>query len=97
MNVCKFVETKWRDLFLLHYTPNSLINGEKDIHWDFSGLSMVGCLTDDYEGGEMELFDDTKIKLNRGEVIIFPSVFMYPHKICEVTKGTRYSFVSWVY
>ena len=60
-------------------------------------LSVLGVLNDDYEGGEMELFDDTKIKLNRGEVIIFPSVFMYPHKICEVTKGTRYSFGSWVY
>ena len=40
---------------------------------------------------------DTKINLKTGEVIIFPSVFLYPHKVCELTKGDRYSFVSWVY
>ena len=60
-------------------------------------LSIVGALNDDYEGGEIEMFEDTKIKLNAGEVIIFPSIFLYPHKICEVTQGTRHSFVSWVW
>ena len=66
----------------------------------FSGipiLSVIGVLNDDYEGGEIELFEDTKFSLQAGEVLIFPSVFLYPHKVCEVLKGTRYSFVSWVY
>lgn len=60
-------------------------------------LSIIGALNDDYEGGEIEMFKDTKINLKAGEVIIFPSVFLYPHKVCELTKGDRYSFVSWVY
>ena len=60
-------------------------------------LSCIGVLNDDYEGGEIEMFEDTKIDLEAGEVLIFPSVFLYPHKVCEITKGTRYSFVSWVY
>lgn len=60
-------------------------------------LSIIGLLNDDYEGGEIEIFEDTKIKPKTGEVLIFPSIFLYPHRVCEVTKGTRYSFVSWVY
>ena len=60
-------------------------------------LSIIGVLNDDYEGGEVEMFEDTKFSLSAGEVLIFPSVFLYPHKVCEVLKGTRYSFVSWVY
>ena len=60
-------------------------------------LSIIGVLNDDYEGGEIEMFEDTKFSLQAGEVLIFPSVFLYPHKVCEVLKGTRYSFVSWVY
>ena len=60
-------------------------------------LSIIGVLNDDYEGGEIEMFEDTKIKPKTGEVLIFPSIFLYPHRVCEVTKGTRYSFVSWVY
>ena len=60
-------------------------------------LSIIGLLNNDFEGGEIEMFEDTKIKLKAGEVLIFPSNFLYPHKVCPVTKGTRNSFVSWVY
>jgi len=60
-------------------------------------LSIIGVLNDDYEGGEVEMFENTKFDLQAGEVLIFPSVFLYPHKVCDVLKGTRYSFVSWVY
>ena len=86
----KFVETKWRDLFLLHYTPNSLINGEKDIHWDFSGLSMVGCLTDDYEGGKL-IFPRQNVtyRLEKGDIIVFPGGLTHSHYVEPVTKGLR--------
>ena len=40
---------------------------------------------------------DTVIDIPPGAVLIFPSNFMYPHKVEPVTKGTRYSYVSWVY
>ena len=36
-------------------------------------------------------------KLNQGDVLIFPSNFLYPHKVNSIKKGTRYSFVSWVW
>jgi predicted 2-oxoglutarate/Fe(II)-dependent dioxygenase YbiX len=60
-------------------------------------LSIVGFLNDDYEGGEFIMFDDMEIKLKQGDVLIFPSNFMYPHKVNPVTKGIRDSFVSWVW
>jgi len=60
-------------------------------------LSIVGVLNDNYEGGEFIMFDDYEIKFKAGDLIIFPSVFLYPHLIKPVKKGTRYSFVSWCY
>jgi len=60
-------------------------------------LSIIGLLDDKFKGGEIEMFNDTKIKLKAGEVLIFPSNFQYPHMVCPITKGTRHSFVSWVY
>jgi hypothetical protein len=60
-------------------------------------LSIIGLLNNDYEGGKLVLFDDITYTLNKGDVIIFPSVFLYPHKITPITKGTRHSFVSWVF
>ena len=60
-------------------------------------LSIVGVLNDDYEGGEFIMFDDYEIKFKAGDLIIFPSLFLYPHLVKPIKKGTRYSFVSWCY
>ena len=60
-------------------------------------LSIVGVLNDDYQGGEFIMFDDYEIKFKSGDLILFPSVFLYPHLVKPVKKGTRYSFVSWCY
>lgn len=60
-------------------------------------LSIIGALNDDYEGGELIMFEDKKIDLKQGELLIFPSNFLYPHKVEPVTKGTRYTFVNWVW
>ena len=57
-------------------------------------FSIIGLLNEDYEGGELIMLDE-KIKLNAGDLVIFPSNFLYPHKISPVTKGVRYSYVSW--
>ena len=35
--------------------------------------------------------------LNDNYTLMFPSNFMYPHEVKPVTKGTRYSYISWVF
>jgi len=60
-------------------------------------LSIVAVLNDNYKGGEFIMFDDYEIKFKAGDLIIFPSVFLYPHLVKPVKKGTRYSFVSWAW
>ena len=59
--------------------------------YDLAGLFYIN---DDYEGGEFMLCNE-EIKLKQGDCIIFPSVFLYPHEVKPVTKGTRYSWVLW--
>lgn len=60
-------------------------------------LTVLGALNDDYEGGDLIFFNDTKINIPVGHIIIFPSIFLYPHAVTPVTKGKRYSFVSWAW
>jgi len=60
-------------------------------------LSMLCVLNENYKGGEFIMFDNTEIKFKQGDLIIFPSIFLYPHRVEPVTKGVRYSFISWVY
>jgi predicted 2-oxoglutarate/Fe(II)-dependent dioxygenase YbiX len=74
------------------------------IHTIFEGerkgipiLSVLGVLNDDYTGGEFIILEDQEIKFKAGDLLIFPSIFLYPHKVEPVKKGTRYSFISWVW
>jgi len=60
-------------------------------------LSMMTALNDNYSGGEIIMCREYKYKLKTGETIVFPSNFLYPHEIRKITKGIRYSMVSWVY
>lgn len=61
-------------------------------------LSMVLQLTDPdaYEGGELALYqcaEPTLVPKKKGMLVMFPSFIM--HEVTPVTKGTRYSLVSW--
>ena len=87
------------------YKKNQIMSKHSDhIHSLFEGekrgipiLSIVCVLNDNYEGGQFIMFDDYEIKFKTGDLIIFPSLFLYPHLVKPVKKGIRYSFVSWCY
>ena len=88
------------------YHPDRLMALHCDhIHDMFDGqrkgiptLSVLGSLNNDYEGGEFLMFDEEKeFKIKAGEIMVFPSLFLYPHRVAPVTKGVRDTFVSWVW
>ena len=87
----KYAENKKMALHADHI--HSMFDGERK---GIPILSVLGVLNDDYEGGEFYLVDE-KTDLSKGDIIIFPSNFMYPHKVEPVTKGTRYSYISWIW
>ena len=86
------------------YEPGTVMRKHYDhIHSIFDGqrkgipvLSILGVLNNDYKGGEF-LVCDKEFKLKQGDMIIFPSCFMFPHEVKEVTEGTRYSWISWAF
>ena len=75
-----------------HDHIHTLFDGEKK---GVPILSILGLLNDDFEGGNFLMFDGKKVQLEAGDIIVFPSNFLYPHAVETITKGTRYSFVSW--
>ena len=60
-------------------------------------ISMVVFLNEGFDGGDFEFhgsyLKDNVIKPTRGTIIMFPSWIM--HRVTPITKGTRYSLVSW--
>ena len=82
---------------LLRYTQGGFYHQHTDsFKKEPRAITSSFALNDDFEGGEFAFFDgELKFKLAKGSMIMFPANFMYPHEICEVTKGTRYSVVTW--
>jgi hypothetical protein len=73
---------------------HSLFDGERK---GIPTLTFLGMLNDDYEGGELIMWGDEKIPMAKGSAVVFPSCFLYPHRVEPVTSGTRYSCVSWAW
>ncbi len=94
------------DLKLRSETAYSLLKyaggSEYHIHYDHAPanervLSMVSCLgEEEFDGGELEFNNfNLTVKLNKDDVILFPSNFPYTHIAHPVNQGTKYSLVTW--
>ena len=95
---------KISQLDILKYESNSHKAGYT-YHQDFGDtcserhLSISICLNNDFLGGEF-VFDlpegEHIVPQNIGDAVIFPSNFMFPHKVNKITEGTRFAIIGWV-
>tara|TARA_B100000945_G_scaffold156018_1_gene125098 strand:+ start:2029 stop:2592 length:564 start_codon:yes stop_codon:yes gene_type:complete len=83
---------------LLRYKTGDYVKKHVDTSSDqHRTLSCSLILNDDYQGGEISFFDgEVKPNLKKGDLLIFPSSFTYPHQVLPVTSGTRYSIITWI-
>lgn len=59
-----------------------------------STISAVMYLNDDYEGGELWFPRfGLELKPKQGDIVIFPSTFIYEHASQEMISGTKYAVV----
>ncbi len=87
------------------YQPGQIMRQHIDhIHSIFDGkekgipvLSFILNFNDDYEGANLFFWDNDTYNLGKGDIIMWPSNFLYPHGVTEATKGKRYSGVTWAW
>ena len=87
------------------YNKNTIMHDHVDhIHNVFDGerkgiptCTVLGLLKNAELGGEFIMWGEEKINMESGDIIIFPSNFMFRHGVREIVKGQRISFVSWVW
>lgn len=60
-------------------------------------VTILGLLHSDFKGGEFVICNDHVLPFEPGDIVVFPSLFMYPHEVKPVLEGDRYSFVAWAY
>ena len=63
--------------------------------YGYPQVSVLLYLNDNYGGGEFHVASK-KFEPEKGSAIIFPSNFMFPHEAKKVTKGVRWSIITWL-
>tara|TARA_Y100001960_G_scaffold169139_1_gene177574 strand:+ start:264 stop:854 length:591 start_codon:yes stop_codon:yes gene_type:complete len=100
---CAQMMKKFSTIRFNRYTSDQIMRQHYDhIHSIFDGklkgipvLSFILNLNDDYEGADLYFWDEHIVPLGKGDIIMFPSLFLFPHGVTEATKGKRYSAVAW--
>lgn len=88
--------TYWESFNFVKYGPDQHFQVHSDHGYSYiCVLSSVGYINDDYEGGEI-FFDKfgITIKPQAGDLILFPSTYIYSHAALPVKNGTKYSIVT---
>ena len=79
------------------------IIGEIFPHWFLRRQNILTCnfyFSDgkDYDGGDLVFTCTDKVfHPSMGDIIIFPSNWMFYHQVNEITKGKRYAGTVWLY
>tara|TARA_B100001989_G_scaffold57133_1_gene37903 strand:- start:1796 stop:2473 length:678 start_codon:yes stop_codon:yes gene_type:complete len=78
------------------------IIGEIFPHWFLRRQNILTCNfyfsdAEDYEGGDLVFTCDKTFHPSMGDIIIFPSNWMFYHEVQRITKGKRYSGTVWLY
>lgn len=90
-------KTIWRDLYILIYHKDNSNGLNNIIHADFSNYTFSCGLTDasEFEGGELVFpRQNFSVKINKGQMLIFPGGLTHPHYTKDVIRGTRFQFIG---
>jgi hypothetical protein len=86
----------WESMNFVKYGPGQHFQEHHDHGFSYNCVvSLVGYPNDDYEGGEIYFRrQGLEIKPKAGDLFVFPSNFMYPHRAMPVKSGNKYSIVT---
>ena len=91
----KHAKTDWKDLFIQVYNDLNTFELDGNIHCDFSGITFVACLDDNYEGGDLVFpKQNVSVNLKKGDLVLFPGSYTHPHGVTKLISGERIVMVG---
>ena len=104
-NRTRQIMNKFSSIRFNRYKSGQIMRQHHDhIHSLFDGnekgipvLSFVLNLNDNYRGADLYFWQDHVVPLGKGDIIMWPSLFLFPHGVTEAKSGQRYSAVSWAW
>ena len=101
LNILDYDYKYINDIQILKYENTGFYTWHVD---HFAGIprtmSCILLLNNDYEGGNLcfrnpDGSGEWEVEVKPNRMIVWPSIFLYPHTVKPVTKGKRYSVVAW--
>lgn len=89
------VYDKYSGYWLCKYPEGGFLSYHSDSDGDAASLTLSFNINDNYEGGEICFWGDTYLNNLSNTMHVYPSNLLYPHEVKPVTKGVRYSIISW--
>lgn len=102
-NICPHSETRTYSFMMQRYIKQVgryVYHNDAKVDWDKKEYRMVTFLwylNTVHEGGETEIWGETKIKPEAGKLLLFPACWTFPHSGKMPISDNKYIITGWVY
>ena len=87
---------KYSGYWLCKYPEGGYLSYHTDADADAGSVTVSYTINYDYEGGDVSFWNGKHTIMPReNSAHVYPSNFLYPHRVNPVTKGERYSIIVW--
>ena len=86
---------KYSGYWLCKYPEGGYLSKHADIDADAGSVTISYNINDDYDGGELCFWDEHNVEKHANSMHVSPSNHLFMHEVKPVTKGTRYSVITW--
>ena len=86
---------KYSGYWLCKYPEGGYLSSHADVDADAGSVTTSYCINEDYDGGDICFWGKHNIASEGNSAHVYPSNHLFKHEVTPVTKGERYSVITW--
>ena len=87
---------KYSGYWLCKYPEGGYLSSHADVDADAGSVTTSYCINEDYDGGDICFWGKHNIASEGNSAHVYPSNHLFRHEVTPVTKGERYSVITWL-
>ena len=94
-NLPAAIYDKYSGYWLCKYPEGGYLSSHADVDADAGSVTTSYAINGNYEGGNIRFWENYNILSGENTAHVYPSNHLFKHEITPVTKGERYSVITW--
>ena len=94
-NLPAAIYDKYSGYWLCKYPEGGYLSPHADVDADAGSVTTSYAINGDYDGGNIRFWENYNILSGENTAHVYPSNHLFKHEITPVTKGERYSVITW--